>query len=200
MFVISTDVVILISGRGSNMEALLRSVRSGAIQANVRAVISNKPTASGLKIAQGFGIKCVVEESLDNLDNVLIQHSPDLICLAGFTRILPPSITTRYTIMNIHPSLLPKYPGLHAVQQALEDGAKYTGCTVHFVGEGVDTGPIILQATVPVLYSDTSKTLADRILEKEHIIYSQAVDAFIKGRLCITPAKTGAESVGIPHG
>lgn len=183
----SINVVILISGRGSNMEALLRSVYNGAIQADVRAVISSKPTAPGLKIAQEFGIKCIVEKDLDNLYNTLALHSPDLICLAGFMRILPPNITHKYTIMNIHPSLLPLYPGLRGPEQAIEAGAKYSGCTVHFVEEGVDTGPIILQAAVPVLDSDAPETLAARILEKEHVIYSQAVDAFIKGKLRWTP-------------
>lgn len=190
MFTISVrsiDVVILISGRGSNMEALLKSIHSGVIQANALAVISNKPTAPGLEIAKRFGIECIVEESLDNLDSVLAACSPDLVCLAGFMRILPSNITAKYTIMNIHPSLLPLYPGLRAPEQAIKDKAKYSGCTVHFVEEGVDTGPIILQEVVPVLDSDTPEILADRILEKEHIIYSQAVNAFIQGRLSRTP-------------
>lgn len=180
-------MVILISGRGSNMEALLKSIHSGIIQANVLAVISNKPTALGLEIAKRFGTECIVEENLDNLDSVLTAYSPDLICLAGFMRILPPNITAKYTIMNIHPSLLPLYPGLRAPNQAIKAKAKYSGCTVHFVEEGVDTGPIILQAVVPVLDSDTPEILADRILGQEHIIYSQAVNAFIQGRLSRTP-------------
>ena len=187
----SIDMVILISGRGSNMEALLKSINSGVIQANALAVISNKPTAPGLEIAKRFGTECIVEENLDNLDNVLATYSPDLVCLAGFMRILPPNITAKYTIMNIHPSLLPLYPGLRAPDQAIKAKAKYSGCTVHFVEEGVDTGPIILQAAVPVLDSDTPEILADRILEKEHIIYSQAVNAFIQGRLSRTPVETG---------
>ena len=175
------NVVILISGRGSNMHALIKSVQSGDLQVRIRAVISNKPTAPGLDIAKKFGIECVVEESLNNLDETLSKYSPDLICLAGFMRILPPDITNKYTIMNIHPALLPLYPGLHGPEQAIQDGAKYSGCTVHFVEEGVDTGPIIIQEAVPVLDSDTPDSLAARILEKEHIIYSRAVNSFAKG-------------------
>lgn len=177
-------IIILISGRGSNMRALIESAREGRIPARILAVISNKPAAPGLEIARNFGIRCVVEETMDGLDRSLASYGPDLVCLAGFMRILPASITSKYSIMNIHPSLLPLYPGLRAPEQAIRDKARYSGCTVHFAVEGVDAGPIILQAAVPVLPSDTPQTLAARILVQEHIIYSRAVDWFARRLMC----------------
>lgn len=164
-------VCVLISGRGSNMEALV----SGADGYTVEAVISNKPEAAGIRLARDRGVRCLVEPSLDGIAGILDSLKPDLVCLAGFMRILPADITERHRIMNIHPSLLPKYPGLHAVRQALEDGATHTGCTVHFADAGVDTGRIISQAVVKVEPGDTEEELAARILEYEHQLYVAAV-------------------------
>lgn len=162
---------VLISGRGSNMEALIR----GADGYTVKAVISNKPEAAGIAIAQGLGVHCIVEPSLDGIAGILDDLKPDLVCMAGFMRILPAEVTERHRIMNIHPSLLPKYPGLHAVRQAIKDGATHTGCTVHFADAGVDTGRIISQAVVKVEPGDTEDVLAARILEHEHVLYVDAV-------------------------
>ena len=164
-------VCILISGRGSNAEALIR----GADTYSVECVISNKSDAPGLDMAAGLGVKCVVERSVDNIGRMLDGMKPDLVCMAGFMRILPAGVVERHTVMNIHPSLLPKYPGLHAVRQALDDGATYSGCTVHFADSGVDTGRIIAQSVVRVDPDDVEETLAARILEREHKLYVAAV-------------------------
>ena len=164
-------VCVLISGRGSNMEALIR----GADNYVVEKVISNKPDAPGLRIAERLGVECVAETSLDGIRDILDGAGPDLICMAGFMRILPADITENHMVMNIHPALLPKYPGLRGVKQALDDGATYSGCTVHFADSGVDTGRIIAQDMVAVERDDTAKTLADRILEREHRLYVEAV-------------------------
>lgn len=164
-------VCILMSGRGSNMEALVR----GADTYHIDMVICNKPGAAGIAVAEDLGVRCVVEPSIDAIGNILDETVPDLVCMAGFMRILPASMIERHTIMNIHPSLLPKYPGLYAVRQALDDGATHTGCTVHFADAGVDTGGIISQSVVDVCTDDTEETLAARILEQEHILYAEAV-------------------------
>ena len=164
-------VCILISGRGSNMEALIE----GADNYTVEMVISNKPDAPGLKVAKGLGVPCIARESLREIEYVLHKMRPDLVCMAGFMKILPAHLTDEYRVMNIHPSLLPKYPGLRAVKQALDDGAAYSGCTVHFADSGVDTGKIIAQDVVAVEPDDTPETLAARILEKEHRLYVGSV-------------------------
>lgn len=152
------------------MEALIK----GAYGYTVDMVICNKPDAVGISKAKDLGVQCIVESSLHNIENILNNMQPDLVCMAGFMRILPQNIVENHTIMNIHPSLLPKYPGLRAVKQALDDGAKYTGCTVHFADAGVDTGSIILQTVVAVKDNDTEDTLAARILEYEHYMYVKA--------------------------
>lgn len=164
-------VCILISGRGSNMEALIE----GADNYSVEMVISNKPDAPGLKVAERLGVPCIVRESLHEIEYILHKMRPDLVCMAGFMKILPAHVTDEYRVMNIHPSLLPKYPGLRAVKQALDDGAAYSGCTVHFADSGVDTGRIIAQDVVAVEPDDTPQTLAAHILEKEHRLYVEAV-------------------------
>ena len=164
-------VCVLISGRGSNMEALVRN----ADIYTVETVISNRPDAPGLKVAEESGVRCVVEPSLDNIRDILDDLSPDLVCMAGFMKILPADITECHRIMNIHPSLLPKYPGLRSPQQALDDGATHSGCTVHFADGGVDTGKIIAQAVVEVKSGDAPATLAARILKWEHRLYAEAV-------------------------
>ena len=164
-------VCILISGRGSNLEA----VAGAADVYTVEAVISNKPDAAGIGIARSMGVRCIIERSLEGIAAILDEMKPDLVCMAGFMRLLPADVTERHRIMNIHPSLLPKYPGLHAVEQALADGATHSGCTVHFADSGIDTGRIIAQAVVRVEENDTPDSLAARILEHEHKIYAEAV-------------------------
>jgi len=187
-------IVILISGRGTNMERLIRACQTGEVPAQVVRVISDNPEAPGLERARAYGVPTVVVPARAFPDRAAFEAAlleavreaaPDLICLAGFMRILSPKFVQayRYRIMNIHPALLPSFPGLHAQRQALEYGVKVSGCTVHFVDEGVDTGPIIIQKAVPVLEDDTEETLAARILEKEHEAYPEAVRLFFEGRL-----------------
>ncbi len=188
-------IVVLISGRGSNMEALVRAAIPGA---TVAAVISNRPQAAGLVFAQQHGIPT---EVLDHtaypersaFDTALAQsidrYEPDLVVLAGFMRILGEPFVRRYEgrLMNIHPSLLPLFPGLHTHERAIAAGCRIHGATVHFVTAALDHGPIIIQAAVPVLPDDTPERLAARVLREEHRIYPQAVRWFIEGRLQILP-------------
>jgi len=177
------SVVILISGRGSNMEAIIRAVQAGRIpNVSVRHVISNVADAPGMETARRHGIECSTTSDMGELAAKLRQLKPDIICMAGFMRIVPPEIVREHTVLNIHPSLLPMYPGLHAQRQALEDDAKWSGCTVHYADEGVDTGPIIVQYAVPVRPDDTEESLSGRILEKEHVAYPHAV-MLVAGRI-----------------
>ena len=176
---------ILISGRGSNFEAIADNVAAGAIPAEIAVVISNRAAARGLEMARQRGLNAVVipSKGLDRevYDRMLLEelarHGVDLVCLAGFMRLLSGTFIRAYPnrILNIHPSLLPAFPGLDAQHQALEHGVKITGCTVHFVDEYLDAGPIVLQAAVPVLNDDTVETLSARILKEEHRIYSEAI-------------------------
>ena len=176
------SIVILISGRGSNMEALLKS----RLPCRVAAVISNKADAEGLNIAQSHGIPTAVVSHRDHPDRasfdtalagVIDRFRPDFVILAGFMRILTEGFVNRYKgrLINIHPSLLPAYGGLDTHERALHDGVKIHGCTVHFVTPDLDHGPIIIQAAVPVLCHDTPQTLAKRVLHEEHRIYPQAI-------------------------
>ena len=176
------SIVILISGRGSNMEAIFNA----EIPLEIRAVISNRPQAKGLESAARRGIAAVAldhktfatRETFDvELSRTIDKYAPDYVVLAGFMRILSPSFIARYPnrIINIHPSLLPAFPGLHTHEQALKAGVKIHGATVHFVTPELDHGPIIVQAAVPVLPTDTPATLADRVLAAEHQIYPQAL-------------------------
>ena len=197
---------ILISGRGSNMEAILRTVKRKKIPVTPSIVISNKPHAGGLKVAQKLGVKTAVVESsgingggweydgklVAILEENGVTPKSGLVCLAGFMRIMSPEFIKHYRgrILNIHPAILPSFPGLHAQRQAVEYGVKYSGCTVHFVDEGVDTGPIILQAVVKVNDNDTEETLARRILRKEHRIYPEAVRLFAEGRISVEGRRT----------
>lgn len=176
---------ILISGRGSNMEALLDAVDSGRVPARVGLVISNVATAMGIEKARARGIQTVVldhrgstrEQHDERMFAELEHHGVEVVCLAGYMRLLSPTFIQRYPnrILNIHPSLLPSFPGLHAQRQAVEYGVKLSGCTVHFVDEHLDHGPIILQRTVAVEADDTEESLAARILREEHIAYPEAV-------------------------
>jgi phosphoribosylglycinamide formyltransferase-1 len=193
------NVAILISGRGSNMEAILKAVKKGRIRANPAVVISNKHDAKGLKVAKKMGVHTEIVDSegikgpswsydkriIAVLEKYNVTPKSGLICLAGFMRILNPEFVNQYKgrIINIHPALLPSFPGLHAQRQAIEHGVKFSGCTVHFVDDGVDTGTIVLQAVVKVKDGDTEKSLSKRILAKEHLIYPQAVKLFCEGKI-----------------
>lgn len=183
---------ILLSGRGSNFEAIANSIEAGRIpDARIAVVISNKPSARGLQIARERGLPAVAipskgleREAYDRLVAAeLKKHEVDLICLAGFMRLLSAYFVQEFTgrVLNIHPSLLPSFPGLEAQHQAFEHGVKVTGCTVHFVDENLDSGPIIIQQPVPVLDGDTPETLSARILEQEHKIYTEAVALVLSG-------------------
>jgi phosphoribosylglycinamide formyltransferase-1 len=187
-------IVILISGRGSNMQAIVHAAREEAWPAQIAAVISNRSEAGGLAFAQVEGIptEVVLHEAYatrEDFDQALQQaidaYAPDLLVLAGFMRILTPAFIAHYAgrMLNIHPSLLPLFPGLHTHRQALAAGVEVHGATVHFVTNELDSGPAILQAEVPVLPGDTEDGLAQRVLEQEHMIYPRAVRWFVEGRL-----------------
>jgi phosphoribosylglycinamide formyltransferase-1 len=183
---------ILLSGRGSNFEAIARNVAAGTIDAEIAVVISNRPQARGLEVAREMGLKavCLPSKGLDRevYDRQLVaelkSNQVDLVCLAGFMRLLSAYFVREFPnrILNIHPSLLPAFPGLDAQHQAIEHGVKISGCTVHFVDEYLDAGPIIIQAAVPVLDEDTADSLAARILEQEHRIYSEAIRIVLSGK------------------
>jgi phosphoribosylglycinamide formyltransferase-1 len=184
---------VLLSGRGSNFEALADSVAAGRIpNAEIGIVLSNREGAPGIEKARVRGIEARVipskgleREAYDKLVvEALRERNVDLVCLAGYMRLLSPHFVKAFheRILNIHPSLLPAFPGLESQRQALEHGAKFSGCTVHFVDENLDAGPIVLQAAVPVEDRDTVETLTERILREEHRIYSEAVRIVLEGR------------------
>src|SRR3984893_5699455 len=184
---------VLLSGRGSNFVALAESVAAGRISgAEIAIVVSNREGAPGIEKARGRGIaarvipsKGLEREAYDRqVVAVLNEYKVDLICLAGYMRLLSSSFFGSFPnrILNIHPSLLPSFPGLESQRQALEYGVKFAGCTVHFVDENLDAGPIVLQATVPVRDDDTEETLSSRILAEEHRIYSEAVRIVLEGK------------------
>ena len=186
------SLVILISGRGSNMQALMEA--EADLPARIAAVISNKPEAPGLEIARSRGYETIVldqksypdREAFDQrLAEATDAYAPDLVALAGFMRLLGDNFVNHYKgrLINIHPSLLPAFPGLHPHRQALKEGVKVHGCTVHFVTAETDRGPIIIQAAVQVMPGDTEETLAARVLQQEHRIYPEAVRWFMKDRL-----------------
>ena len=188
---------VLLSGRGSNFEALAESVAAGRIpNAGMAIVVSNREGAPGIERAKARGIatrvipsKGLEREAYDRLvAAVLDEHQVDLICLAGYMRLLSPYFVAKFPnrILNIHPSLLPSFPGLESQRQALEYGVKFAGCTVHFVDENLDAGPIIVQAVVPVQENDTEASLSERILKEEHRIYSEAVRIVLEGKYKIT--------------
>jgi phosphoribosylglycinamide formyltransferase-1 len=185
---------VLISGSGSNLQSIIDHIEKGTLPAQIAIVVSNNPEAYGLIRAKQAGISCSVLNHTDfdgredfdrEMIRVLREAGVDLIVLAGFMRILTPSFLQAFPdkIINIHPALLPAFPGTHVQQQALDYGVRFSGCTVHFVDEGVDTGPIIIQAVVPVHDGDTAETLAARILKEEHKIYPQAIRYFAEGRI-----------------
>ena len=189
-------IVILISGRGSNMEAIVQRCAEQGWPAQVVAVVSNRPAAAGLQFAQAHGIDTAVvdhksfaqREDFDTeLARVIDGFSPDLVVLAGFMRILGAAFVQRYAgrFLNIHPSLLPAFPGLHTHQRALDAGCKAVGATVHLVTADLDHGPIVMQSVVPVRFGDDANSLAARVLATEHVIYPQSVRWFVEGRLLV---------------
>jgi len=207
-------VAVLASGRGSNLQAVIDAIEAGTAQAKIVAVISNKKEAPALERARRHGLSALFvdpkpytgrpdsREAYDHeLLDVLQRHDVELVLLAGYmkivTRVLVDAFANR--MMNIHPSLLPSFPGLDVQKKAIEWGCKLAGCTVHFVTEGVDEGPIILQAAVPLLDDDTPDTLAARILEQEHKIYPRAVQLFAEGRLHVAGRRVFIEA-GKPEG
>jgi phosphoribosylglycinamide formyltransferase 1 len=189
-------LVILISGRGSNMEAIVRACSNEGWPAHIAAVIANRPDAAGLAFAASHGIAtAVVDHRLfpdrDSFDAALAQRidgfEPDLVVLAGFMRVLTAGFVDRYAgrMLNVHPSLLPSFPGLKTHQQALDAGVRLHGASVHFVTSQLDHGPIVVQSAVPVANGDTPALLAERVLATEHIIYPRAVRWFVEGRLAL---------------
>jgi len=187
-------VAVLLSGRGSNFMALHEAMRNGRINADIVLVLSNKEDAAGLRAARERGLESLYlnaklypekEEYDRDIIKELRRRNVDLVCLAGYMKVLSSFFCREYKnrIMNIHPALLPSFPGLHVQQKAIDWGVRFSGATVHFVAEEVDMGPIILQAAVPVLQDDTEQTLADRILVEEHKIYAESVRLFFEGRL-----------------
>lgn len=199
---------ILLSGRGSNFEAIADQVAAGRIGAEIAVVISNRPEARGLETARSRGLPAVLlpSKGLDRevYDAMLVRElkarSVDLVCLAGFMRLLSASFVRAFPqrILNIHPSLLPAFPGLDAQKQALEHGVKITGCTVHLVDEFLDAGLILLQAAVPVLDEDTVDSLSARILKEEHRIYSEAIRMMLAGDLRIEGRRVIAAATRSP--
>ncbi len=203
-------LAILISGRGSNMEAFIEACRAGSLNANIVLVASNRPDAEGLKTATRAGIATAAVDhkafsSREAFDGALVEtlnaYRPDLVILAGFMRILTPVFIRPFfgRLLNIHPSLLPRYPGLHTHQRALDAGDSEAGATVHFVTEELDGGPPVLQASVPVLPGDDADALAARVLKQEHLIYPLAAQWFAKGRLALTAQGANLDGEAIPH-
>ncbi len=195
------NIAILISGRGTNLEAILKAEQEKKLgEATVVLIISNNPDALGLSLAQKFQKKTAIvdrknfqntSETEEEMLRLLEESKIDLIVLAGFMQILSPNFITIYEnkIINIHPSLLPSFPGLHAQKQALDKGVKLSGCTVHFVNEKVDDGPIILQKQVKVMEEDTEEDLSQRILKEEHILLPKAISLFSMGKIAINGNK-----------
>jgi len=197
---------VLISGNGSNLQSIIDHIEKGSLKAIINIVISNNPDAYGITRAKKQKIPVVVlkngdfrnKEDFDSeLVKILKDNGIELVILAGFMRILTPVFLKAFPhkIMNIHPALLPSFPGIHGQKQALEYGVKISGCTVHFVDEGVDTGPIIIQSAVQVFDDDTEETLAARILKEEHRIYPQAIQLFAEGKIEIKGRKVLIKNV-----
>lgn len=205
-------IAVLASGSGTNLQAILDACAAGRIDGRVEVVVSNVPAAQALERARRAGAAAEIlpsrgvadREAYDRaLEERLRPHAPDLVCLAGWMRLLTPSFLSAFgplpstrgcpRLMNIHPALLPAFPGLHVQRAALEYGARFSGCTVHFVDEGTDTGPIIVQAVVPVLPGDDERSLTARILAEEHRIYPRAVQWFAQGRLSLSGRRVAVD-------
>lgn len=204
-------IVILISGRGSNMQAIVEAARAERWPAEIAAVISNRADAAGLAFAASHGIPTAVVASKAYSDrhafdtalaSAIDTYTPDLVVLAGFMRILTPAFVERYAgrLLNIHPSLLPSFPGLDTHRRALDAGVKLHGATVHFVTSELDGGPIAAQAAVPVLDDDDEARLAARVLRQEHLLYPRAVRAFIDGRLTLEGGRARLRDAAIEEG
>jgi phosphoribosylglycinamide formyltransferase-1 len=212
-------IAVLASGGGTNLQAILDACAAGRIDGRVVAVISNVPGAFALERAREAGATAELVPSLGAADRAaydreLVErvrgHAPDLVCLAGWMRLLGPAFLSAFgplpstrgcpRLVNIHPALLPAFPGLHVQRKALEYGARFSGCTVHFVDEGTDTGPIIVQAVVPVLPGDDEKALAARILAEEHRIYPRAVQWFAQGRLSLSGRRVAVDGAAPASG
>jgi phosphoribosylglycinamide formyltransferase-1 len=192
--------VVLISGRGSNLQSIIDAISDGSLPADIRAVLSNEPDAYGLERARRAGVETRVVNHRDYksrhqfdaaLIDIIDKLEPGLVVLAGFMRILTPAFVDHYRgrLMNIHPSVLPDFPGIDTHQRALDAGVKEHGASVHFVTPDLDSGPVIIQARVPVKTTDDAATLAARVLEKEHLIYPRAIKWFAEGRLKIENGK-----------
>lgn len=188
------NIAVLASGRGSNLEAIISNIESGTLQADLACVISDNQDARALQIARDHGFKALwldpgpkktwlLPEFEQKYVKTLQEHNVDLVCLAGFMRIIKTPLLEAFKgrILNIHPALLPSFPGLDVQRKALEYGVKFSGCTVHFVTGDVDAGPIVTQAVVPVLDDDTPEMLAARILKEEHRIYTEAINIIVSG-------------------
>jgi phosphoribosylglycinamide formyltransferase-1 len=210
-------VGVLASGGGTNLQAILDACAARRIQAEVAVVVSNLPGAGALERARRAGVATEVlpskgvtdREAYDlRLVEALRTHRVDLVCLAGYMRLVTPAFLRAFgptpetrgcpRVLNVHPGLLPSFPGLHAQRQCVEYGARFAGCTVHFVDEGTDTGPVIAQAVVPVEPADTEETLARRILEQEHRLYPQAIQWFAEGRLSVQGRKVAVAGARTP--
>jgi len=190
-------IAVLVSGRGSNLQAIIDNIEKDSLSAEIAVVISDQADAFALERARKHHIPAVhvsakgFKGRREEYDSLLVQElgkwGTELVCLAGFMRIITPVLIKAFPnrILNIHPALLPAFPGLHVQKAALEHGVKFSGCTVHFVDEGMDTGPIIIQAAVPILDKDTEDSLSARILEQEHKIYSRAIQLYAEGRLMV---------------
>lgn len=197
---------VLVSGSGSNLQAIIDHIEAGRLDARIRIVISNLPGVFGLERAKKHGIPSMVisqkefkgrDDFEQKLVEVLKEHYVELVILAGFMRIITKTLLGAFPmrVMNIHPALLPSFPGTHVWQKEIDYGVKFAGCTVHFVDEGEDTGPIIIQAVVPVFDDDTADTLNARILKQEHKIYSQAIQMYAEGRLEIQGRRVIAQGM-----
>jgi len=204
-------LAVLISGRGSNLQSLIDACQAPGFPAQIALVISNKPGVFGLERAEKAGIPTTVvdhrefdgRKSFENaLHDMISACKPDLVCLAGFMRILTDGFVTRWhnRLINIHPSLLPSFKGLHTHERALETGVRFVGCTIHFVRPAMDDGPIIIQAAVPVRPDDDPDTLAARVLEQEHKIYPLAVRLIAEGRVRVSHEKVMITDAEMPEG
>ena len=201
------SIGVLLSGSGSNLQAIINAVEAGLIPGKVGVVISNKADAYGLVRARNHGIPAefVDHRSFDSreafdarLVEILRSYDIRLVCLAGFMRLLTPTFLSAFPkrVLNIHPALLPSFPGMHGARDALDHGVRFSGCTVHFIDEGIDTGPIVAQAVVPVYEDDTLEALAARILKEEHRIYPIAIRLFLEGKLTIAGKKVLTGNTG----
>ena len=203
---------VLVSGRGSNLQTIIDNIENGNLAAEVAVVISDQADAYALERARKHNIAAVqlsakgYRAKREEYDALLVgelrKYGVELVCLAGFMRIITPVLIKAYPnrVMNIHPALLPAFPGLHVQKAALEHGVKFSGCTVHFVDEGMDTGPIIIQAVVPILDADTEDSLSGRILTQEHKIYSRAIQLYAEGRLKVEGRRVMVTGVETPAG